>query len=153
MLRTYTSTRQTSSSVPPAASTAAFTFSQTCRVCSVISPMPAMLPSGRRAVMPDMNTKRPVASIAVAWEKTPFGCRSLGLEIWTLGMAVFLHRVLKRSCRYAEVACEARQHRYDGRLKLNLAVRALATSPLRFSRCEELPHAGCTLSGSYALRG
>src|SRR5450755_2453875 len=152
MLRTYTSTRQTSSSTPPAASTAAFTFSQTCRVCSVISPMPAMLPSGRRAVMPDMNTKRPVASIAVAWEKTPFGCRSLGLEICTLGMMFFLRRFLKRSCRYAKFACQARQHTDDGRLELYLAARPLATAPFRLSRREELFHAGRTLSGSYSLR-
>src|SRR5262245_8434655 len=77
-----------SSMVPPAASTAAFTFSQTWRVCSVMSPMPAMLPSGRRAVIPETNTKRPVASMAVACEKTPFGWRSFGEEIWTLGMTL-----------------------------------------------------------------
>jgi hypothetical protein len=31
-----------------------------------MSPMPAMLPSGRRAVIPEMKMKRPVASMAVA---------------------------------------------------------------------------------------
>src|SRR5215472_7363840 len=75
-----------SSMVPPAASTAALMFSHTWRVCSVMSPMPAMLPSARRAVMPEMKTRRPVASTAVAWENTPLGWRSFGLEIWTLGM-------------------------------------------------------------------
>src|SRR5215467_12507027 len=79
-----------SSMVPPAASTAALTFSHTCRVCSVMSPMPAMLPSVRRAVMPEMNTNRPVASTAVAWEKTPLGWRSFGLEIWTFGIRLIL---------------------------------------------------------------
>ena len=42
MLRTYTSTRQMSLSDPPAASQAAFRFSQTCRVCASMSPTPAM---------------------------------------------------------------------------------------------------------------
>jgi hypothetical protein len=40
-----------------------------------------MVPSGRRAVIPEMKTNRPVASMAVACEKTPFGCRSFGLDI------------------------------------------------------------------------
>src|SRR6202162_468846 len=153
MLRTWTSTQQTSSSVPPAASTAALMFSQTCRVCSVISPVSQMLPSGRRAVMPDMNTNRPVASIAVAWEKTPFGCRSLGLEICTLGMALFLHRVTKWSCQYAEFACEAGQHGDDGRLKLDAAARPFAPAPFWFTRREQLLYAGCTLADAYSLGG
>src|SRR5215470_8142679 len=85
-----------SSMVPPAASTAALMFSHTCRVCSVMSPMPAMLPSGRRAVMPETNTKRPDASIAVAWENTPLGWRSFGLEICVLGMMLVLRLVIGR---------------------------------------------------------
>src|SRR5712664_3127015 len=73
MLRTYTSTRQTSARVPPAASTADFIFSQTCRVCSVISPIPAIDPSGRRAVIPEIKTSRPRASTVVAGENAPIG--------------------------------------------------------------------------------
>ena len=73
--------------VPPAASTAAFTFSQTCRVCASISPMPAIVPSGFRAVMPEMNTIRPRASVTVAWEKWPFGLLIFSELICFLGMA------------------------------------------------------------------
>src|SRR5437868_6496416 len=76
-----------SSIVPPAASTAALMFSQTCRVCASISPTPAIEPSARRAVMPEMNTRRPRASIAVAWEKTPLGWRSLSERICCFGIA------------------------------------------------------------------
>ena len=53
-------------SVPPDASIAALMFSHTCRVCSSISPMPAIEPSGRRAVMPETNTRRPWACVTVA---------------------------------------------------------------------------------------
>jgi hypothetical protein len=31
----------------------------------------------------------------VACEKTPLGCRSLGLEIWTLGMVLILDMVFE----------------------------------------------------------
>jgi len=48
-------------------------FSQTCLVCSSTSPMPAIDPSGRRDVMPEMNTSLPRASMTVACEKCPFG--------------------------------------------------------------------------------
>src|SRR6266849_750174 len=130
-----------SSIVPPAASTAAFTFSQTWRVCSVMSPMPAMLPSGRRAVMPDTNTKRPVASIAVACENTPFGCRNFGVVIWVLAIALFLHRFVKRSCRDAEFVGTAGEHGGDRGLKLDVAAGALAPAPFGFSRREKLFHA------------
>src|SRR5258708_19336303 len=141
-----------SSIVPPAASTAAFTFSQTWRVCSVMSPMPAMLPSGRRAVMPDTNTKRPVASIAVACEKTPFGWRSLGVAIWVLAMMFFLHRCVERHCSDAKFKREARQHRDDRGLKLNVAAGALAPLPFRLARREKLLHAGSAASGADMLR-
>src|SRR5690348_9067843 len=103
-----------SSMLPPAASTAALMFSHTCRVCSVMSPIPAMLPSGRRAVMPETNTSRPVASTAVAWENTPLGWRSFGLEIWVLGMTLVLGLVvdcLVENARIdAELASIAAQH-------------------------------------------
>src|SRR6185369_939779 len=76
-----------SSMVPPAASTAAFTFWQTWWVCASMSPMPAMVPSGRRDVMPEMNTIRPRASVTVAWEKWPFGLLIFSELICFLGMA------------------------------------------------------------------
>src|SRR6185503_1136264 len=139
-----------SSIVPPAASTAAFTFSHTCRVCSVMSPMPAMLPSGRRAVMPEMKTNRPVASIAVAWEKTPFGWRSLGLLICTLGMTLFLRRVLERMGD-AELAGEAHERRSDGRIDLDLSVRASPPLPFRLAWREQPVDAGRALTGANAL--
>src|SRR5262245_46233066 len=75
-----------SSRVPPAASTAALRFSQTCRVCASISPTPALVPSARRDVMPEMKTMVPRAAIAVAWEKCPLGWRLLLETICFLGM-------------------------------------------------------------------
>src|SRR4051812_32251683 len=75
-----------SSMVPPAASTAALTFSHTCLVCASISPMPAMVPSGLREVMPEMNTIRPRASIMVACEKWPFGLLILSELICFFGI-------------------------------------------------------------------
>src|SRR6185503_16319727 len=125
-----------SSIVPPAASTAAFTFSHTCRVCSVMSPMPAMLPSGRRAVMPEMKTKRPVASMAVAWEKTPFGWRSFGLLICTLGMMPFLRRVLER-VGDAEFIRESNERGDDGWIDPDLSVGVLPPLPFRLARREQ----------------
>src|SRR5262249_40364108 len=108
-----------SSMLPPAASTAVLMFSHTCRVCSLMSPMPAMLPSGRRAVMPETNTKRPVASTAVACEKTPLGWRSFGLEICVLGMTLVLRLVVgllvEEAGVDAELAGVAPQHGDDGR--------------------------------------
>src|SRR3569832_464305 len=98
-----------SSIVPPAASTAVFLFLFFCRVCSVLLLFPVMLSSGRRAVMPEMKTKRPVASMAVAWEKTPFGWRSFGLLICTLGMTLFLRRDLERISD-AELGGETFEH-------------------------------------------
>ena len=76
--------------------------------------MAAMLPSGRRAVIPEMKTNRPVASIAVACENTPFGWRSFGLLICTLDMTDFLHRLLEGSLPDAELAGNPRQHGDDG---------------------------------------
>src|SRR5580693_1471963 len=51
-----------------------------------MSPTPAIEPSVRRAVMPEMKTSRPWASIAVAWENTPLGWRSLSERICCLGI-------------------------------------------------------------------
>src|SRR5581483_12242757 len=59
--------------VPPAASTAALTFSHIWRVCASMSPTPATDPSARLLVMPEMNTRRPPALAAMAWEKCPLG--------------------------------------------------------------------------------
>ena len=66
-------------------------FSHTWRVCSSMSPMPAMLPSGRRAVMPETNTSLPFASIAIACEKCALGCGdALGPDL-LLGHGARLH--------------------------------------------------------------
>src|SRR5215469_8881005 len=79
-----------SSMLPPASSTAAFKFSHTWRVCASMSPMPAIVPSGRRAVMPEMKTMRPRASTMVAWEKWPDGWRIFDDVICCLGMRLLL---------------------------------------------------------------
>src|SRR5215468_2362928 len=47
-----------SSMLPPASSTAAFKFSHTWRVCASTSPMPAIVPSARRAVKQGVKTAR-----------------------------------------------------------------------------------------------
>src|SRR5262245_9345523 len=98
-----------SSMPPPASSTAALRFSQTWRVCASISPMPAMLPSARRAVMPEMKTIRPRASIMVAWEKWPDGWRIFDEVICFFGMPLSsaVHDALllisTRTLRYCQV--------------------------------------------------
>src|SRR6516162_3647676 len=79
-----------SSMLPPASSTAAFKFSHTWRVCASTSPMPAIVPSGRRAVMPEMKTMRPRAATIVAWEKWPDGWRIFAEVICCLGMRLLL---------------------------------------------------------------
>src|SRR5581483_10561068 len=144
-----------SSIVPPAPSTAAFTFSSTWRVCAVMSPTPAMLPSSWRAVMPEMKTRRPVASIMVACENTPFGWRNFGLLIWTLGMWRFLMlfvwlRVEKRS-RNAEVRGEAPQHRNHRRFEPDHAGGRLAAAPFGLARREQLRDAGRTRAAAHPL--
>src|SRR5215475_8116361 len=53
-----------------------------------MSPIPAMVPSGRREVIPEMNTSRPCASAIVAWEKWPLGWRIFGDVICFLGMTI-----------------------------------------------------------------
>src|SRR6266404_2875980 len=52
--------------------------------------MPAIVPSARREVMPEMNTRRPRASTMVAWEKWPDGWRILAEVICCLGMRLLL---------------------------------------------------------------
>src|SRR6266545_5703481 len=47
-----------------------------------MSPIPAIVPSARREVIPEMNTSVPRASMVVACEKTPLGCRRRSLVIW-----------------------------------------------------------------------
>src|SRR5215469_4909350 len=145
-----------SSMLPPAASTAALTFSHTWRVCSLMSPIPAMLPSGRRAVIPETNTKRPVASIAVAWEKTPFGWRSLGLVIWVLGMTLVLRllagRFVERPRIDAELAGVAPQHGDDRGVERDAAVGALAPAPFGLARREHLRDPGRAPAGADARR-
>src|ERR1700722_4343322 len=53
-----------------------------------MSPIPAIEPSARRDGMPEMNTSRPRASIAVAWENTPLGWRNFSERICCLGMGL-----------------------------------------------------------------
>src|SRR6516162_7359156 len=79
-----------SSMLPPASSIAAFKFSHTWRVCASTSPMPAIVPSARRAVMPEMKTMRPRAATIVAWEKWPDGWRIFAEVICCLGMRLLL---------------------------------------------------------------
>jgi hypothetical protein len=50
-----------------------------------------MLPSGRRAVIPEMKARRPFASITVAWEKTPIGLRIESVVTSRFGMSGFLY--------------------------------------------------------------
>src|ERR1051325_3657107 len=144
-----------SSMLPPAASTAALMFSHTCRVCSEMSPMPAMLPSGRRAVMPDTKTRRPVASTAVAWENTPLGWRSFGLEIWVLGMTLVLGLLVgwfvEKAGADAELAGVAAQHGDHRGIERDAAGGALAPAPFCFARGEHLLDAGCALAGADAI--
>src|ERR1051325_6647204 len=59
-----------------------------------MSPTPPIEPSARRAVMREMKTSRPRASIAVAWEKTPLGWRSLSERICCFGIAGLPHAPL-----------------------------------------------------------
>ena len=97
---------------------------------------PAMLPSGRRAVIPEMKTKRPVASIAVAWENTPFGWRSFGLKICVLGIGT--SSSLERGCRNAKLGSEAVQHGGDGRIERHHAVGASAPPPFGLAGRQQL---------------
>src|SRR5215831_20025876 len=94
-----------SSMLPPASSTADFKFSQTCRVCASMSPMPAIVPSGRRAVIPEMKTMRPRASTMVAWEKWPDGWRIFDDMICCLGIRLLL--MCERRRRSAGRVCGA----------------------------------------------
>src|SRR6516164_6564585 len=100
-----------SSMLPPASSTAAFKFSQTWRVCASMSPMPAIVPSGRRAVIPEMKRMRPRASTMVAWEKWPDGWRIFDDVICCLGMRLLLMRErtsIRRATRLQHLRMRAR---------------------------------------------
>ena len=55
-----------------------------------MSPMPAIDPSGRRAVIPEMKTSFPFASTTVAWENTPAGFLMAVVDTSRLGMSGFL---------------------------------------------------------------
>ena len=52
--------------------------------------MPAMVPSVRREVMPEMNTSGPRAWTMVAWEKCPVGWRIFDEVICFFGMLCLL---------------------------------------------------------------
>ena len=64
-------------------------------------PIPAIVPSGRRAVIPEMKTSLPWASITVACENTPLGVRIL--SVLTSRFAIF------RSFRIFQMASGRRQ--------------------------------------------
>src|SRR3954466_1125804 len=108
-----------SSRVPPAASTALFRFSHTCFVCASMSPIPAMVPSGRRDVMPERNTSLPFASIAMACEKCPEGSRILSVRI----CCFFI--VLLSNERHADLGCAFLQlcNDFGGHRALNAILR------------------------------
>src|SRR5438477_9762050 len=93
-----------------------------------MSPMPAIVPSARRATIPEMNTSLPLASMVVACEKTPLGWRRRSLVIWRFierlplragsprvsqQPAVAAHRLLdaERTQRIPECRGLARDHR------------------------------------------
>src|SRR3569833_1132692 len=116
-----------------------------------MSPIPTKKPSCRRAVMTEMKTKRPVASMAVAWEKTPFGWRSFGLLICTLGMTLFLRRVLERISD-AEFAGETFEHREYGRIEAHLAAGIFPPLPFGLARREQPIDFGRTRPAADARR-
>jgi hypothetical protein len=74
-----------------------FQVSQTWRVCASMSPTPAIVPSARREVMPEMKTSRPRASIIVACEKCPLGRPSRLDLICCFTIAVLLRYLVTRS--------------------------------------------------------
>src|SRR6185437_2539236 len=139
-----------SAGLPPAASAAAFRFSQTWRVCASMSPMPAIEPSARRAVMPEMNSIRPRASIAVAWENCPIGVRNFSEAICCLCMAILVSflRLENSSARNPEARAEPLELRcgIDGN-RAAVLVR-LPGAPSRFARAEKLRDTGgaCSLA-------
>src|SRR5437868_5167239 len=146
MLRTYTSTRQMSSIVPPAASTALFRFSHTCFVCASMSPMPAMVPSGRREVIPERNTSLPFASIAIACEKCPEGSRILSVRI----CCFFI--VLLSNERHADLGCAFLQlcNDFGSHRAFNAILRPARA--LQVARREDLAAAWCALRLSNFVR-
>jgi hypothetical protein len=46
-----------------------------------------LVPSARRAVMPEIKIRRPRASIIIAWEKCPLGSRIFGETISVFGIS------------------------------------------------------------------
>src|SRR5713226_6852683 len=120
-------------------------FSHTCRVCSVMSPTPAIVPSGRRAVIPETKTSRPFASTTVAWENTPVGFLIRSDETSRLGMSAFLCELMiriQRICRDVKFACKPYEHVGNRRRELDLAGRALALAPFRLARRKQRFDAG-----------
>src|SRR5947209_1868326 len=101
-----------------------------------MSPMPAMLPSALRAVIPEMKTSFPAASTTVACEKTPLGLRNFGLEISALAICCFLAANLARDGDI-ELFSEAVQHRHDRAVDVHHPLGILAPLPLRLSRREQ----------------
>src|SRR5918992_6191084 len=77
-----------SSSVPPAATTAACRFWHTWWVWALMSPTPVTPPAALRAVIPEMNSNRPAASATVACAKCPLGTARRGDTTSCLGIGI-----------------------------------------------------------------
>src|SRR2546421_2120358 len=73
--------------------------------------MPAIVPSARRDVMPEMNTRRPRASIMVAWEKWLDGWRIFAEVTCCLGMRCSL---MRDGCQRLLVAVDCGSRRCRG---------------------------------------
>src|SRR5712691_2582015 len=108
-------------------------FSHTCRVCSVMSPTPAIVPSERRAVIPETKTSRPFASTTVAWENTPVGFLIRSDETSRLGMSASSARY--RPASSLAVGVHELGHGVDGlRLDTEEAVLRLGLAGFRLRR-------------------
>src|SRR3984885_12776052 len=141
-----------SSRVPPASSTAAFTFSHTWRVWTSILPRPATQPSGTRAVMPEMKTSLPCAAIAVAWEKWPFGLRSL-LEVICCFMVPSFFQFSKERVNVDTNAFAGRGQAIKGlTAQRNRARIALMGRKRQLTRCIDAFDAGSAPGLARALR-
>src|SRR5690348_14824267 len=89
--------------------------------------MPAIVPSGRCATIPEMNTSFPLASTAIACAKCPAGFGALLVSIACLAMVFSLSVALERVERFAARAA-AMQRLARGRAEFAdlLGVRAAA---------------------------
>src|SRR5712692_4258959 len=140
--------RTTSSSVPPASSTADLRFSHTCLVCTSTSPMPAMVPSARRDVMPEMKTSRPRASVTMACEKWPFGWR-IFFEVSCFSWSILLQNIRKVDAGAARRVQEA----FRGlRAQPAFSAACLRGRPRKLARRVDARDAGRALAAAHAQR-